>query len=582
MMRKILLLLTLLVLALPAFAENEMRLSYCRGIVAAYGGQSIGPSTPTDVAIYVPGTMLKAYEGNAIKAVRVGLVGTQGISSLKVWVRKSLDGANVTEQTTDAKSLKKGWTTVELSTPYSISADGEGVYIGYTLEQSTTGNNISITDQLHDNAYFLKIGADGEWQDLHAQGAVSIEGVVRGANMPQYDLGVLSATYKLTGNEGTLKAELRNGALNDIEGFEVQLNVFGEEQAPVQLDNFVMSGDNTTINVPFTFAEDADRSKGVTVTITKLNGATDDAPQNNSIAATQCYQHRVLAEEFSTEACVNCPRVSEYMYSVMDRPEFKGQVFAVVHHVGYNTDFLTRPGDDAYTWFYNNNGNTFAPAIMFDRYAYFTGEASVKPSPCMNPGSAEQIATLFRTRLEQDAAADLSVKAYDTGDNKVNITVTGERGRVFSPLPTRITVYITEDSIKARNQKGTDDLAHYYHQHTLRVANSTWGDVIDWDADNHFTYNTTLDVNPSWNRSQMHIVAFINCYNENDPSQCTIENAASIDFADVATGISQVNTTAKADAKEYYDLSGRRLSAPAKGINIVRYTDGSVRKVLVK
>lgn len=34
--------------------------------------------------------------------------------------------------------------------------------------------------------------------------------------------------------------------------------------------------------------------------------------------------------------------------------------------------------------------------------------------------------------------------------------------------------------------------------------------------------------------------------------------------------------------KEYYDLQGRHLNAPVKGINIIRSADGSTRKVLVK
>ena len=31
-----------------------------------------------------------------------------------------------------------------------------------------------------------------------------------------------------------------------------------------------------------------------------------------------------------------------------------------------------------------------------------------------------------------------------------------------------------------------------------------------------------------------------------------------------------------------YDLNGRRLSSPQRGINIIRYSDGTTRKVLVK
>ena len=49
-----------------------------------------------------------------------------------------------------------------------------------------------------------------------------------------------------------------------------------------------------------------------------------------------------------------------------------------------------------------------------------------------------------------------------------------------------------------------------------------------------------------------------------------------------ATGINKV--TISSDAKELsrYSVNGQRLSAPAKGLNIVKYSDGSVKKVVVQ
>lgn len=49
------------------------------------------------------------------------------------------------------------------------------------------------------------------------------------------------------------------------------------------------------------------------------------------------------------------------------------------------------------------------------------------------------------------------------------------------------------------------------------------------------------------------------------------------------TGIGNVETDASSPvAVGYYDLSGRKHSEPQKGMNIVRYSDGSARKVLIK
>ena len=49
-----------------------------------------------------------------------------------------------------------------------------------------------------------------------------------------------------------------------------------------------------------------------------------------------------------------------------------------------------------------------------------------------------------------------------------------------------------------------------------------------------------------------------------------------------ATGINNVITSNDAKELSRYSLNGQRLSAPTKGLNIVKYSDGSVKKVVVQ
>ena len=49
-----------------------------------------------------------------------------------------------------------------------------------------------------------------------------------------------------------------------------------------------------------------------------------------------------------------------------------------------------------------------------------------------------------------------------------------------------------------------------------------------------------------------------------------------------ATGIDKVTTSTDAKELSRYSVNGQRLSAPAKGLNIVKYNDGSVKKVVVQ
>ena len=49
-----------------------------------------------------------------------------------------------------------------------------------------------------------------------------------------------------------------------------------------------------------------------------------------------------------------------------------------------------------------------------------------------------------------------------------------------------------------------------------------------------------------------------------------------------ASGIDKVTTSADAKEVSRYSVNGKRLSAPAKGLNIVKYSDGSIKKVAVQ
>lgn len=56
------------------------------------------------------------------------------------------------------------------------------------------------------------------------------------------------------------------------------------------------------------------------------------------------------------------------------------------------------------------------------------------------------------------------------------------------------------------------------------------------------------------------------------------ENIVELD----ATGIDKVTTSTDAKELSRYSVNGQRLSAPTKGLNIVKYSDGSVKKVVVQ
>ncbi len=49
-----------------------------------------------------------------------------------------------------------------------------------------------------------------------------------------------------------------------------------------------------------------------------------------------------------------------------------------------------------------------------------------------------------------------------------------------------------------------------------------------------------------------------------------------------ATGVDKTKTSTDVEEVSRYSVNGQRLSAPTKGLNIVKYSDGSVKKVAVE
>ena len=88
-----------------------------------------------------------------------------------------------------------------------------------------------------------------------------------------------------------------------------------------------------------------------------------------------------------------------------------------------------------------------------------------------------------------------------------------------------------------------------------------------------------------------------NAFKGVDAKKCTVyvpmgtrDDYCASDFGDYfenivefeATGIDKTTTSTEVEEVARYSVNGQRLSAPTKGLNIVKYSDGSVKKVAVR
>ena len=82
----------------------------------------------------------------------------------------------------------------------------------------------------------------------------------------------------------------------------------------------------------------------------------------------------------------------------------------------------------------------------------------------------------------------------------------------------------------------------------------------------------------------MEIVAFVANYDETNCTNCTVYNAegGALEGNDMVDGISTPEVASSATIQAVYDLQGARLGAMRRGLNIVKFNNGSVRKIIIK
>jgi hypothetical protein len=583
MIKRFLLFAVMAVVAFASHAEvSSMHLGYSNNELVTTGQIGISGANDVSAAIYLPQSMLTNYADNYIESIKVGLASKLNVETLTVWVREDLSGENLAQGTinsSDAPKIAKGWNDVMLQSPYTISGD-KGLYIGYTFHQKGASYAISSVGTYQENGLFVKLG-DSDWTTYTDKGVLSLEAMVKGDNLPKYDLSLLSVSTKehySIGSELPVTINVKNVAATTISGFNVACKIDGYDTVYNTRIDCDLKYDDTqefTINLILDLTELAD-NVDMSVSITSLNEGDDEDLSNNSASVsfdviTREYQRNVFIEEFTTEKCSNCPSAASMLKSALESlaETYPDRIIAACHHSGYYTDWLTTSADSDYLWFYNGGGSTYAPAFMIDRI-----EQDDKTPVFSNPGLTNMISKIEK-RLKEPAYAklDITAKYNDAGDAAI-ITVNGERSRMFSIHEPRLTVYVIENNITAHNQAGASGT--YIQQHVLRTYNASWGETLNW-VDDKFEYNCELEIKSGWNANELEVLAFISDFDSTDATKCTIENSAKC----LIEGSSVKAISAEDMARDviYYDICGNRVSADTKGVlvKVTNYISGAKR-----
>ena len=572
---------------------SGMNIGYCHGKLGPFPSTSdtyfsdisTKKQTWTSGAILIKKEKINSLAGNQIREIHAGLISKLNVDSLAVWVSESLDGPVLSTDTIAAPA--KGWSTVSLTKPVDITSDMQTLYVGYSYHQKSTSKAMSCTKTPEPGySCFIRSGND-EWKDYSNDYAVSVEAMVYGDKLPKYDLtlSALDVQQNYVVDNGNLEFTMQvfNNATVTINGFDAVCTVDGsDDKYTVHCDSSIAYNESKTITMtisPTAIQTMVPATRTLTVTLTNLTEGEDEIPSDNTLSGTfnvtlHSFVRNVLLEEFTTEKCTNCPRVASYVHDAMNEPEFQGRLNTMENHAGYYTDSFTATFHNDWTWFYDNQ---YAPAVLYDRHAE-DGEATAVTCP----NSKLELFEGIRKRLRETAFVSLKVTADVDGENqKINVKVTGTRAKEnFTKNPARITVVLTETNLAAISQAGAG--GDYTHYNVGRRVNSIWGDVLEWNGDD-YTYECSIPYTQNYILDNLGILAFIHDYDPDDKTKCDVANSAAItsaEFTGKATAIFAPNASTNDSKALYFDLQGRKLSAPTKGFNIVKRNGRFIKQIL--
>ena len=561
-------------------------------------------------AIFVPGNSTAV--GKTIRAIRFAL-SAPNAKDAKVWLSSSLpataDAADIAVQKVNDEDLV-GYVDATLSTPYTVKS--HGVYVGYSftiskVEYESDAYPIAFVPT-SDAANALIIKTDvavPEWSDMKGQNFGRLYlGLLLDGDYPAYSVTPynFNQTIVLLGESTTAKVPILNWGTATVNNIDYVITSDGEDGAEqhVDLPFGLLYGTSDYIEVPIS----SDAEKGVkmkTLTITKVNGNANLAESNSvnfPVATVDRYvEHRVAVEEFTGTGCGYCPRGLIGMDNL--RKKFGDKFIGIGIHQ-YNSS------DAMYI-----NTNSYAK-LNFSGAPECTLERLIYTDPYY--GNGYDIADDFQERLDIPVLAGVEVEGtWNEDKTAVNATATVQS--LVDGTSYNLEFVLVGDGLKGTGSAWNQ--SNYYYQYSAsdlpddlaqfgRGGANGKSSITGWvfndvalsssyvSGSNKATGFTDLSsTEPATSSYTLKLPTKTTLLNAIDKEQVyviallvnkggSIANAAKAKVVEGSpTGIANAKTSIATEAARY-TLDGRQITAPQHGLNIIKMSDGTIRKVMVK
>ena len=582
-------------------------------------------------------SLLARYAGGKIVGMRY-LIGAELGSSAKVQLYNcDKDGKpelfaekeaaqKVSTYDSKKKTYNEEWNEVYFDKALNVSDVVTGLFVGYTYKQKTTTNGDQYTEACFPLAagqgsgtvaVYGDLGKGTAFYSLNTGGLVlCIQVIVEKEGGFADDLGMVGvATIPMSRPTDKLPFQfyVKNYGSSECKAASFDITIDKQVVANVAIpEGATIGGETTGFNASLNLSE-YDIENGthlLGVQVKTVNGEAASGYTDDDVAATQFRTYTETAsrqynllEHFTSSTCTWCPKGYDMLRALQKQRDDVAWV-AIHGTMDENKPDPYEIADATNTILAYSIGGF--PQANLNRYPVTNdGNLAVTIATDDPEGMATSIGNVFDqideivpSQVRLDIETNFNrLNAISDGTLKITIKGTGVKGAGKILEDAVLGLYITENGLVSGQLNGGKWVTKYNHENVLRVigTENPWGDAITWNGDNfEKTYEVSIsadffeDSNNTFNA-----VAFVSLpfmfeidgkrYVNGDKNNVWVNQCQFLQIPEgTGTAIKGVETSENATVVARYAADGSQISAPVKGINILKMSDGTTRKVVVK
>lgn len=582
-------------------------------------------------------SLLARYAGGKIVGMRY-LIGAELGSSAKVQLYNcDKDGKpelfaekeaaqKVSTYDSKKKTYNEEWNEVYFDKALNVSDVVTGLIVGYTYKQKTTTNGDQYTEACFPLAagqgsgtvaVYGDLGKGTAFYSLNTGGLVlCIQVIVEKEGGFADDLGMVGvATIPMSRPTDKLPFQfyVKNYGSSECKAASFDITIDKQVVANVAIpEGATIGGETTGFNASLNLSE-YDIENGthlLGVQVKTVNGEAASGYTDDDVAATQFRTYTETAsrqynllEHFTSSTCTWCPKGYDMLRALQKQRDDVAWV-AIHGTMDENKPDPYEIADATNTILAYSIGGF--PQANLNRYPVTNdGNLAVTIATDDPEGMATSIGNVFDqideivpSQVRLDIETNFNrLNAISDGTLKITIKGTGVKGAGKILEDAVLGLYITENGLVSGQLNGGKWVTKYNHENVLRVigTENPWGDAITWNGDNfEKTYEVSIsadffeDSNNTFNA-----VAFVSLpfmfeidgkrYVNGDKNNVWVNQCQFLQIPEgTGTAIKGVETSENATVVARYAADGSQISAPVKGINILKLSDGTTRKVVVK